>query len=100
MTDFAMTDFAMTGLGDPASILPLSVESLVFEANGTRLLDRVSFTLPKNGITVIIGPNGAGKSLTLRLCHGLLIPTDGTVRWHTQVSSLMQDRPAGAWVPR
>jgi tungstate transport system ATP-binding protein len=28
-----------------------------------------------------MGPNGAGKSLTLRLCHGLLAPTSGAVRW-------------------
>ena len=26
-------------------------------------------------------PNGAGKSLLLRLCHGLLTPTHGTLSW-------------------
>jgi tungstate transport system ATP-binding protein len=71
---------------DIASILPLSVEGLSFEADGKRLLDDVSFTLPQGGITAIIGPNGAGKSLTLRLCHGLLQPSAGTVRWHEQDS--------------
>ena len=40
------------------TILPLSVESLSFEIDGKRLLDDVSFTLPKGGITTIIGPNG------------------------------------------
>jgi tungstate transport system ATP-binding protein len=65
------------------TILPLSVESLSFESDGKRLLDDVSFTLPKGGITTIIGPNGAGKSLSLRLCHGLLIPSSGSVRWQT-----------------
>jgi tungstate transport system ATP-binding protein len=30
---------------------------------------------------VILGPNGAGKSLLLRLCHGLIQPTAGRVRW-------------------
>lgn len=63
------------------SILPLLVEGLSFEADGKRLLDGVSFMLPKGGITAIIGPNGAGKSLTLRLCHGLLEATGGTVLW-------------------
>ena len=68
---------------DITSILPLSVRELSFEADGKRLLDDVSFTLPKGGITAIIGPNGAGKSLTLRLCHGLLAPSAGSVRWQT-----------------
>jgi tungstate transport system ATP-binding protein len=71
---------------DIASILPLSVQGLSFEADGKRLLDDVSFTLPQGGITAIIGPNGAGKSLTLRLCHGLLQPGAGSVRWHEQDS--------------
>lgn len=65
----------------PATILPLHVEGMSFAAGGRTLLDNVSFTLPRGGITAIIGPNGAGKSLTLRLCHGLLSPVAGAVRW-------------------
>jgi tungstate transport system ATP-binding protein len=37
--------------------------------------------------TVLLGPNGAGKSLTLRLCHGLLTPSAGRVRWAAQSGS-------------
>jgi len=66
---------------DLASILPLRVEKLTFEAEGRSLLGPVSFDLPKGGITAIIGPNGAGKSLLLRLCHGLLVPSQGRVNW-------------------
>jgi tungstate transport system ATP-binding protein len=66
---------------DRASILPLAVEALTFEAEGKRLLDRVSFTLPKGGVTAVIGPNGAGKSLALRICHGLIAPSSGRVLW-------------------
>src|SRR5262245_40249072 len=32
--------------------------------------------------TGILGPNGAGKSVLLRLCHGLLVPTSGTIAWN------------------
>ncbi len=66
---------------DVASILPLTVDGLCFEAGGKRLLDGVSFTLPRGGVTCLIGPNGAGKSLLLRLCHGLLTPSAGAIRW-------------------
>lgn len=65
------------------SILPLTVEGLVFEAGGRRLVDGVDLTLERGGLTVVLGPNGAGKSLLMRLCHGLVEPTAGTVRWAT-----------------
>ena len=68
-------------MSGPASILPLQVSHLAFEADGTRLLDDVSFTLQAGRRAVLLGPNGAGKSLLLRLCHGLLRPTSGEVRW-------------------
>lgn len=68
----------MTG---PLDILPLEVSDLVFEVGGQRLLHDVSFTLKSGTRTVLLGPNGAGKSLTLRLMHGLLTPTMGTIRW-------------------
>jgi tungstate transport system ATP-binding protein len=71
----------MTALRDIACILPLHVDGLTFEAEGKLLLDAVSFTIPRGGVTAVIGPNGAGKSLTLRLCHGLLAPSAGGVRW-------------------
>lgn len=63
------------------SILPLSVESLSFAVEGKVLLDSVSLTMARGGITMVVGPNGAGKSLLLRLCHGLLTPSGGRVGW-------------------
>ncbi len=65
----------------PATILPLEVSNLVYEAGGERLLHDISFRLTAGMRTVLLGPNGAGKSLILRLSHGLLTPTMGTVRW-------------------
>lgn len=71
----------MTPVRDTASILPLSVEGLVFEIDGRRLIDRVDLRLPAGATTVLLGPNGAGKSLLLRLCHGLLKPSAGRIAW-------------------
>jgi tungstate transport system ATP-binding protein len=65
------------------SVLPLQVESVGYDVGGEVLLDGVSFVLNEGGPTVLLGPNGAGKSLTLRLCHGLIEPTRGRVRWST-----------------
>lgn len=64
-----------------SKILPLRVEDLSFTAKGEHLLRGVSFELFTGPRTVIMGPNGAGKSLLLRLCHGLLNPTSGSVTW-------------------
>lgn len=69
----------------PATILPLEVSNLVYEAGGERLLHDISFRLTAGTRTVLLGPNGAGKSLILRLSHGLLTPTMGTVRWGGEV---------------
>jgi tungstate transport system ATP-binding protein len=62
-------------------LLPLAFDDVAFAVGGTSLLNNLSFTLAAGPRTVILGPNGAGKSLTLRLCHGLLQPTSGAVRW-------------------
>ena len=61
--------------------LPLVLERVSFEAGGQRLIDDLSLTLVAGTRTVVLGPNGAGKSLLLRLCHGLIRPTAGSIRW-------------------
>lgn len=63
------------------TILPLVLHDLCYEIGGKRLLDSVSFHTDVGPRTVVLGPNGAGKSLLLRLCHGLLQPSTGTVTW-------------------
>ena len=61
--------------------LPLAVEKLGFTADGRAILEDVSFHFG-GGTLAIMGPNGAGKSVLLRLLHGLLAPTGGTVSWN------------------
>jgi tungstate transport system ATP-binding protein len=64
-----------------ASILPLMVEKVSFEAGGKRLIDDITFAVEPGTRAVLLGPNGAGKSLLLRLCHGLLQPSVGHIIW-------------------
>jgi len=69
------------------SLLPLSLERVRFDAGGRTILDGIDATLDAGPRTVILGHNGAGKSVLMRLCHGLLSPTAGQVRWaHPEVA--------------
>jgi len=64
-----------------AGILPLVLEDVHYIVNRVALLRGISFRLPAGRRTVVLGYNGAGKSLLLRLCHGLIAPSGGQVRW-------------------
>lgn len=71
--------------GNP--LLPLRLEQVGFAVGGSKLLDGIDLQLDAGRRTVVLGPNGAGKSLLLRICHGLLRPTAGTVRWCGEVAA-------------
>jgi tungstate transport system ATP-binding protein len=62
-------------------LLPLELHGLLLDAGGRRLIDGVDLVVEDPGISVIMGPNGAGKSLLLRLIHGLIAPTEGSILW-------------------
>lgn len=59
----------------------MSARGLSFEARGRRLVDGVDLSLAEGRCTMVMGANGAGKSLLLRLLHGLIAPSAGTVTW-------------------
>ncbi|GJL83269.1 MAG: ABC transporter ATP-binding protein [marine bacterium B5-7] len=65
-------------------MLPLVTKNLGFKVNGAILINDLSMTLDADGVSVVMGPNGAGKSVLLRLLHGLMEPTSGTIRWAGQ----------------
>ncbi|MFC5471367.1 ABC transporter ATP-binding protein [Cohnella suwonensis] len=52
-----------------------------------KILDQVSFEVPRGSITGLLGPNGAGKSSLLRMIAGLSAPDSGSVH--------IFDQPAG-----
>ncbi|MEP7062248.1 MAG: ATP-binding cassette domain-containing protein [Betaproteobacteria bacterium] len=62
-------------------ILPLTLETVGFEVDGHAILDGIDAAFATGSRTVILGANGAGKSVLLRICHGLIAPTAGHVRW-------------------
>lgn len=73
-------------------------------AGGRKIIDRQSFSLPVNQVTVIIGPSGTGKTTVLDLLVGLLQPDGGRIRvdgvpldeinlraWRRQIGYVPQD---------
>ncbi len=48
--------------------------------DGRKLLDNLSFSLPRGGIVGVIGPNGAGKTTLFRLITGGEQPDEGTIK--------------------
>lgn len=57
----------------------IRTQDLTLDAGGERRVGPLTLDLSPTGVTVIMGANGAGKSLLLRLLHGLVAPTSGTV---------------------
>lgn len=64
-----------------ATILPLQLDGICYAAGGNPILRGIDAKFAGGSRTVILGANGAGKSVLLRICHGLIAPTAGTVRW-------------------
>jgi len=66
----------------PVPLLPLSLHDVHFVVGARRIIGGISLKLEAGLSTVILGSNGAGKSVLLRICHGLLAPTSGSIEWN------------------
>lgn len=66
------------------TVLPLEIEQMGFRASGQYLLSNITLSINNGPLSVIMGHNGAGKSLLLKLMHGLLHPSSGTISWNGQ----------------
>lgn len=79
---------------DADALLPLTLDNVTFRVNGKALIDSISTRISPGPPSLVLGPNGAGKSLFMRLCHGLIAPTDGRVRWHADSAATVRDGQA------
>lgn len=57
----------------------IEVQDLTKRYGDTAVVDNVSITIRKGGITSLIGPNGAGKSTLLSMMSRLMMPDEGSV---------------------
>jgi len=62
--------------------------------DGKAIVEEVSFAIHDPGLTALLGPNGAGKSSLLKLCHGLLPLSSGSIRWGDAAVREVQQRQA------
>lgn len=81
-------------LGARSSLLPLVLEGVSFAAGKQVLLRNVDLAFANGTTTVVLGPNGAGKTLLIKLCHGLLQPTSGSLRWSNPAAARRRDAQA------
>lgn len=58
----------------------ISLDRISVSFGSKRVLDNLSLTLPKDGITVLSGPSGCGKTTLLRVLAGLEQPEQGQVQ--------------------
>ncbi len=66
---------------------------------GDRLLiDKLSFSLPRNGIVGVIGPNGAGKTTLFKMIIGEEQPDDGELKIGETVKIAYVDQSRGGLV--
>jgi len=91
----------------------IECRNVCLQVKKKKILDHISFEVPKGSITGLLGPNGAGKSSLLRLIAGLSEPDSGAVHVFDQLAgeavlgqlSLLPDRgslpgwmTAGKWL--
>jgi lipopolysaccharide transport system ATP-binding protein len=55
-----------------------------------KALDNVSFTVAPGEVVGLIGQNGSGKSTLLKILSRIVAPSEGTIRMHGKVASLLE----------
>jgi tungstate transport system ATP-binding protein len=75
-------------------LCPLELEGVTFAVRDRRLVDIARLSIGPDQRTVIMGANGAGKSLLLRLIHGLISPSSGSIAWNGAPVEAVRSRQA------
>lgn len=79
----------------------LTLENLSIRFGGLQAVDRVNFTVEKNGILSIIGPNGSGKTTIFNLINGIYKPDNGRILLKGQnIAGYRPDRIARLGIAR
>ncbi len=83
----------MDQLPTPAGAPPLlSLEEIVMEFAGCRVLQDITLAIPRGQTLVVIGESGCGKTVLLKLIIGLLRPTRGRGLFDGKVLTDLPDK--------
>lgn len=69
----------------------IEVRDLTVTFGEERVLDKVSFSVPMEGLTWLSGPSGVGKTTVLRALAGLLTPQEGEISLPGRAVMLFQE---------
>lgn len=78
---------------DTAAAVDFVGVSASYTPDGPKVLDEVSFRVPKRGHTAIVGPSGAGKTTVMSLILQFVEPTQGTILYSGTPAGMLG--PAG-----
>jgi len=66
-------------------MLQINQLSFSYPNEAQDVLTNIDFSLESGKILAIVGPSGCGKTTLLKLIYGLLTPSQGDIKWHTEV---------------
>ncbi|MFC4601204.1 ABC transporter ATP-binding protein [Cohnella hongkongensis] len=69
---------------------PLRVEGIIKNYGDKRAVNGLSFEVSEGEIYGLLGANGAGKTTTMRMILGLILPDEGSIRYHGNPYSSQQ----------
>mgnify|MGYP001579566422 FL=1 len=59
----------------------LEVKNLTKKFGDFTAVNNISFELKEGEILGLLGPNGAGKTTTIQMLLGILMPTNGSIKY-------------------
>jgi len=65
------------GHRSPAAI---AFDRVDLDLGGRRIIEQLTFSVPRGQFVCVVGPSGCGKTTLLRMVTGLVAPTSGSVR--------------------
>jgi ATP-binding cassette ChvD family protein len=87
-------------MGPRLGNIVVEVENLSKGFGERLLIDKLSFSLPRNGIVGVIGPNGAGKTTLFKMILGLETPDSGSIKVGETVKISYVDQSRGGIDPK
>ncbi|MGE7674926.1 ABC transporter ATP-binding protein [Lysinibacillus sp. NPDC094403] len=68
----------------------LTLSNVTKSYKNTKVINNVSFSVPKGEVIGLVGPNGAGKTTLMRIIMGLITKFEGEVQFNIEKQSLPQ----------